>query len=59
MLVKIRELCQPVQLTPAILLLIGIGDLDAKADRFLVDAEGLNGPERGASSITVERRACL
>ena len=48
MLVEVRELRQPVQLTPAVLLVVGVGDLDAKEDRFLMDAEGLDGPERGA-----------
>jgi hypothetical protein len=42
MLVEVRELRQPVQLTPAVLLLVGVADLDAKQDRFLMDAEGLN-----------------
>jgi hypothetical protein len=57
MLVQVRELGQPVELAPAELLLVGIGDLDAVADRFLVDAEGLDGPERGAGLVSIERRS--
>jgi hypothetical protein len=54
MLVEVRKLRQPVQLTPAVLLLVGIGDLDAKEDRFLMDSEGLDGPERGAGSVSIQ-----
>jgi hypothetical protein len=54
MLVEVRELRQPVQLAPAVFLLVGVGDLDAKEDRFLMDAEGLDGPERGAGSVSIQ-----
>jgi hypothetical protein len=54
MLVEVRQLRQTVQLTPAVLLPVGVGDLDAKEDRFLMDAEGLDRPERSAGSGSIE-----
>jgi hypothetical protein len=57
MLVEIRQLRQPVQLTAAVLLLVGLADLDAKEDRFLMDAKRLDGPECSTGSVSIERGA--
>jgi hypothetical protein len=57
MRVEVRELRHPVRLTPAVLLLVGVGDLDAKMERFFMDTEGLNGPEGGAGLGSIERGA--
>jgi len=57
MRVEVRELRQPVRLTPAVLLLVGVGDLDARMERFFMDTEGLNGPEGGAGLGSIERGA--
>jgi hypothetical protein len=57
MLVEVRELRQLVELTPAVLLLVGVADPDAKQDRFLMEAEGPNRPERGAGLGSVQRGA--
>jgi hypothetical protein len=57
MLIEIRQLRQPVQLTPAVLLLVGLADLDAKENRFLMDAEGLDRPECSSCSGSIQRGA--